>query len=66
MDRNSLNVSIIGGEHFQCMDNHYAKFEYKGVKKPDGKNVQDQHPPKNEKILNKCAQNMKSIFSMFE
>ena len=26
------NVHKIGGEHLQCVNNHYAKFEYKGLK----------------------------------
>ena len=26
------NVHKIGGIHFQCVNNHYAKFEYKGMK----------------------------------
>ena len=26
------NVYKIGGAHLQCMDNHYAKFDYKGMK----------------------------------
>ena len=26
------NVLRIGGAHLQCVNNHYAKFEYKGIK----------------------------------
>ena len=26
------NVHKIGGAHLQCMDSHYTKFEYKGIK----------------------------------
>ena len=26
------NVHKIGGAHLQCVNNHYAKFEYKGMK----------------------------------
>ena len=26
------NVHKMGGAHLQCMNNHYAKFEYKGMK----------------------------------
>ena len=26
------NVHKIEGAHFQCVNNHYAKFEYKGMK----------------------------------
>ena len=26
------NVHKIGGAHHQCVNNHYAKFEYKGMK----------------------------------
>ena len=27
-----LNVHKIEGAHFQCVYNHYVKFEYKGMK----------------------------------
>ena len=27
-----LNVHKIGGVHLQCVNSHYAKFEYKGMK----------------------------------
>ena len=27
-----MNVHKIGGAHFQCMNNHYAKIKYKGMK----------------------------------
>ena len=27
-----INVHKIRDAHFQCMNNHYAKFEYKGMK----------------------------------
>ena len=27
----SRNVHNIGGAHLQCVNNHYAKFEYKGM-----------------------------------
>ena len=30
--KKSCNVYKIGGVHLQCMNNHYAKFEYKGMK----------------------------------
>ena len=26
------NVHKIGGSHLQCVNNHYVKFEYKGMK----------------------------------
>ena len=26
-----LNVHKMGGAHHQCVNNHYAKFEYKGM-----------------------------------
>ena len=27
-----IKCSQIGGAHLQCVNNHYAKFEYKGIK----------------------------------
>ena len=27
-EKKSLNVHKIGGAHLQCVNNHYAKFEY--------------------------------------
>ena len=30
--RNISNMHEIGGAHLQCMNNHYSKFEYKGMK----------------------------------
>ena len=27
-----MNVHKIGGAHLQCMNNHYAKIKYKGMK----------------------------------
>ena len=57
----------IGGTHLQCVNNHYAMFEYKGMKTvtqsrhplsiSDGKKVVSSTPVKNEKIFMKCAQN---------
>ena len=54
----SSNVHKIGGAHLQCVNNHYAKFEYKEMKTvwvtdypnltalrmADEKNVLVQHP----------------------
>ena len=31
-EKKSWNVYRIGGAHLKCMNNHYAKFEYKGMK----------------------------------
>ena len=59
------NVHLIGGAHLQCMNNHNAKFEYKGMKTVGvtdytnqtpckhfgGKNVYVQHPSKMRKIF---------------
>ena len=59
----------IGGEHLQCMNNHYAKFEYKGMKTVRVTDYTNQTPPthfwwkiclsstpvKYEKIFIKCA-----------
>ena len=69
----------IGGAHLQCVNNHYATFDYKesktiGVKDYtnqtpskhfEQKNVQAQ-PPKNEKIVIICAINRRCTFSMCE
>ena len=32
MKINLSNVYKIDGAHLQCMNNHHAKFEYKGIK----------------------------------
>ena len=29
--KKNWNVHKIGGAHLQCVNNHYAKFEYKGM-----------------------------------
>ena len=31
MGKYLLNVHKLGGAHLQCVNNHYAKFEYKGM-----------------------------------
>ena len=33
------------GAHFQCMNNHYAKFEYKGMKNVGVTDYTNQTPP---------------------
>ena len=30
--KKNSNVHKIGGAHLQCVNNHYTKFEYKGMK----------------------------------
>ena len=74
------NVNKIECTHLQCVNNHYAKFEYNGMKtvgvtnytnqtppKHSGwKNVKAQHPLKIEKTFIKCAQNRKCTSSMCE
>ena len=66
--------------HLQCMNNHYAKFEYKGTKSVGVTDYTNQAPPKhfgwkkclsstplkNEKIFMKCAQNIRCTSSMCE
>ena len=61
-----------------CVNNHYAKFEYKGMKMvgftdftnqtplliSDGKNVFSSTPVKNEKMFSKCAQYKRCTYSM--
>ena len=70
----------IGGAQFQCMNNHYAKFEYRGRKTvgvPDYTNQTPPHPFAfrietllsskpviNVKIFIKCAQNKSCTSSM--
>ena len=70
----------IVGAHLQCVNNHYAKFEYKGMKtvwvtdytnqthpKHLGwKKCLSSTPIKNEKIFMKCAQNGWCTSSMCE
>ena len=31
-EKNTRNVYRIGGAYLQCMNNHYTKFQYKGMK----------------------------------
>ena len=70
----------IEGAHLQCMNNHCAKFEYKGIRTVGIKDYTNQTPTmhlgwkkclsstpvKNEKILIKCAQNRRCTSSMCE
>ena len=35
----------IGGAHLQCMNNHYAKFDYKGMKTVGVTDYTNQTPP---------------------
>ena len=73
-------VHKIGSAHLQCMNNHYAKFEYKGMKTIwitdytsltptthyGWKKCLSSTPVKNEKIFIKCAQNSRCTSSMCE
>ena len=69
----------IEGAHLQCVKNHYAKLEYKGMKtvrvtdytnqtpsKQFGRKCLSSTPLKNEKIFTKCAQNRWCISSICE
>ena len=38
------NVHKIGGAHLQCIDNHLAKFEYKGMKTVGITDYNTRHP----------------------
>ena len=40
-----MNVHKIGGGHFQCMNNHYAKIKYKGMKTVGVTDYTNQAPP---------------------
>ena len=69
------NAHKIGRAHLQCVDNHYAKFEYKVMKTVWVTDYTNQTPPKelgwkkiskfkpvkNEKIFIQCAQNGRCI-----
>ena len=68
------------GAQLQCMNNHNAKFEYKGMKNVGVTDYSNQTPPthfgwkkclssipvKNVKIFIKCAQNRRCTSSMYE
>ena len=70
----------IRGAHLQCVNNHYAKFEYKRnenylsyrLHKPDTpmhfgrKKYLSSTPVKNKKIFIKCAQNRRCTSSIYE
>ena len=70
----------IGGAHLLCVNNHYAKFEYKGMKTVGvtdytnltpsmhfgWKKCLSSTPVKIEKIFIKCAQNRRCTSSMYE
>ena len=43
--KKSWNVYKIGGAQLQCMNNHYAKFEYKGMKTVGVTDYTNQTPP---------------------
>ena len=45
MRKKSLNVYKIGGAHLQCVNNHYAKFEYKGMPTVGVIDYTNQTPP---------------------
>ena len=80
MKKKIMKCKKIGGAHLQCMDNHYAKFEYKGMKTVGVTYYTNMTPPmqfgrkkcpsskpvKNEKIFIKCAQNGRCTSSMYE
>ena len=80
MKINLSNVYKIRIAHFQCMDNHYAKFEYKGMKTVGVTDYTNQKPQpisdekmskfniriKSMKIFMKCAQNRRCTFSICE
>ena len=40
-----MNVHKIGGAHLQCMNNHYAKIKYKGMKTVGVTDYPNQAPP---------------------
>ena len=40
------NMHKIGGTHLQCVNNHYAKFEYNGMKTVGDTKYTNQTPPK--------------------
>ena len=42
----SRNGHKIGGSHFQCVNNHFAKFEYKGMKTVGVTDFTNLTPPK--------------------
>ena len=68
------------GAHLQCVNNQYAKFEYKGMKSLGVTDYTNQRLPtlfwmeinsksknrKNEKIFIKCAQNGRCTSSICE
>ena len=74
------HVYKIGGAQLQCMNNHCAKFEYKGMKTVGVTDYTNQTPPmyfgwkkclsstpvKIDKIFIKCAQNRRCTSSMCE
>ena len=59
-----------GGTHFQCVNNHFAKFEYKGIKSGEVTDYTNQtkmpkfNTPKNKEISLKYAQNRRHTSSM--
>ena len=67
----TLIWTCVVGAHLQCVNNHYAKFEYKKIKTVGVTDYTNQTPPmhfgwknflsstleKNVKIIIKCAQN---------
>ena len=46
------NVHKVGGAHFQCVNNHYAKFEYKGMKTVGVTDYTNQTPAKHFGLKN--------------
>ena len=80
MKKKSWNVYKIKGGQLQCMNNHCAKFECKGMKTVGATDYTNQTPPmhfgwkkclcstlvKNVIIFFKCAQNRRCASSMCE
>ena len=74
------NVHKMRGEHIQCMNNHYAVFNYKGMKTVGVTDYTNQTPPthfggkkmskcntrKTEKLFMKWAQNGRCTSSICE
>ena len=72
-----LNVHKIGGAHLQCVNNHYAKYEYKGMNTVGVTDYTNLTPfrtekmskfniRKNVKIFIKCAYIWRCTSSMYE
>ena len=66
------NVPKIRGTHLQCVNNHYAKFEYKGMKSVYvtdtikafwSEKMSKFNITQNEKVCMKCTQNRRCTSS---